>query len=495
MPLNEHDAQRILWIKAIETHDLEGRILPDEVKRTAEGEAGGIVQRTGRLYAALEERQPRLAHLHRWLSWPGWALPVVLVLTLLAGLATDALSSTGRINILAFPLLGLLAWNLGVYFFLLLGLVVPRESLPAFKFPQWLGERWAQFLVGRQQSRIISGHDHAALWPRILQQYADEWFTCQRPLMIERIKLLLHVGTIMLAVGLVGGMYFRGLVFEYKAGWGSTFLGNEGLFSFLSFTMGPASWLTGIEIPGPADLESLRWSNNAKGGDAAPWIHLYAVTADLFIILPRLVLTAVTTQRVFRLRVGLEIKLPGGMAAQPLTTAERPRKVGASRHLSVIPFNFALKSGARERLRLLSQHAYGQAALLEFGEAIDFAWEEEELIALRDGLGQPQAVILAFNLTATPEHEVQGELLDAWLRLLREVEAPPLALLIDETAYHERFRSQPNFPDRVAQRRKTWSNLLQGYGLPTIFLAATPDDQSPDGVKALKQLAVAAART
>ena len=36
------------------------------------------------------------------------------------------------------------------------------------------------------------------------------------------------------------------------------------------------------------ELRALRWEGVTGGGNAAPWIHLIAVTAALYIVLPRL---------------------------------------------------------------------------------------------------------------------------------------------------------------------------------------------------------------
>src|SRR4029079_6158167 len=63
----------------------------------------------------LVQRQPGLAAVLAASRWPESAAIGVVLLAALLGVATDAVGSSGRINLLAPPLLGLLAWNLGVY--------------------------------------------------------------------------------------------------------------------------------------------------------------------------------------------------------------------------------------------------------------------------------------------------------------------------------------------------------------------------------------------
>ena len=55
----------------------------------------------------------------------------------------------------------------------------------------------------------------------------------------------------------------------------------------------PASLLLGTYIPAADDIEKLRWSAPSLSGVGEPaiWVHLIAVTAGLYIILPRLILT------------------------------------------------------------------------------------------------------------------------------------------------------------------------------------------------------------
>jgi hypothetical protein len=67
----------------------------------------------------------------------------------------------------------------------------------------------------------------------------------------------------------------------------------------------------GTYIPAAADIEKLRWSAPSLSGVGEPaiWVHLIALTAGLYIILPRLVLTVLSALRLWRLSRHLTVPL------------------------------------------------------------------------------------------------------------------------------------------------------------------------------------------
>jgi hypothetical protein len=76
---------------------------------------------------------------------------------------------------------------------------------------------------------------------------------------------------------------------------------------------------------------------------------------------------------------------------------------------------------------------------------------------------------VVFNLTTTPEAEVQGQLL-AGLR--DRVER--LLVYLDGGAFTERFGTAPDFAERLATRRALWTRFVEQYGLKPVFLRAEP---------------------
>jgi hypothetical protein len=211
---------------------------------------------------ALQRLLPRDPAGQRWLgrhAWhPAW-VALALVLGLLAGLAADQLGPPQRVNLLAPAVWAVVGWNLLVYLALLLPSPWPglRELLSrrALRGPGAVAQLWAR---------------HAA------------------PLAGARLALLLHTAAAGLALGLVAGLYLRGLVLDYRAGWQSTFLDAAAVQQVLGLLLKPASLITGIALPDVAPLRV------GPGGDAtataAPWIHLLATTLALAVLLPRALL-------------------------------------------------------------------------------------------------------------------------------------------------------------------------------------------------------------
>ncbi|MEM7353334.1 MAG: hypothetical protein AAF657_21235, partial [Acidobacteriota bacterium] len=134
--LNEDDAQAVALVRAVEEIDRPGELLTVAARREAtaaareaagpDGDAASwLVARAHRLVAELERELSFLPRFRRWtspvrgLAWPAVVLAGVI------GLATNALGPEQRINVLAVPLLGLVAWNLVV-----LALLTLRSWLP-----------------------------------------------------------------------------------------------------------------------------------------------------------------------------------------------------------------------------------------------------------------------------------------------------------------------------------------------------------------------------
>ena len=87
-------------------------------------------------------------------------------------------------------------------------------------------------------------------------------------------------------------------------------------------------------------------------------------------------------------------------------------------------------------------------------------------------------LVLLFALTATPERENHGALVQALVRILPTLPAPrpQLRVAVDESGYRQRL-SGPDGTQRLAQRRAAWESLLLGLGVVPGFI----DLSSPTG--------------
>ena len=160
--------------------------------------------------------------LRRWISRPtrdGPWLLIVAVVALALGLFADAIGNDRRINLLAPPYWGVLLWNLVVYVLLVAHRCWPccaarRAAAGPLRRAMQAMLRW-----GRQAP---SGRRGPSAGP--LAAFAELWAARSASTASLRAQTLLHVGAAALALGLVAGLYLRGLVLDYRVGWESTFL-------------------------------------------------------------------------------------------------------------------------------------------------------------------------------------------------------------------------------------------------------------------------------
>jgi len=200
----------------------------------------------------LSSREPALARLASPSLRAGrWTIAVV-ALAFVVGLLADHLADSRRINLLAPPMWGVLAWNLLVY----LGLLV----FPLLRLARRQSERGpiVRGLAGRIARRIRLPRLAAGGSAAALHRFAALWAERGRALATRRAETLLHAAAAALALGLIAGLYLRGLVFDYRVGWQSTFLTPEVAHAVVTTLLTPAALLSGIALPDVAAFAAMR---------------------------------------------------------------------------------------------------------------------------------------------------------------------------------------------------------------------------------------------
>lgn len=414
----------------------------------------------------LAARDSRIARALRALTWRPWIGWIVALAAFLVGAATDSIGSVQRINVLAPPLLALMAWNLCVY-----GAIAMRTTLGVLGRATGRSEHRNQPLrrLTGPLSRLLARAAHLAAAPRRasgqpttdgtgpqteaspLTRFAADWAIASARLNATRIARLLHTGAILFALGALAGMYLRGLVFEYRAGWESTFLDAHTLRAVLDFVLGPASVLTGITLPDAARLAAMRFPEST-GELAAPWIHLYAVTVALIVVLPRLVLASIDAVIERRLTAHFPMALDDAyFAALARSHHREPTAV------IVVPYNHQPTQQAVQALRALLGAVMGPAVILKINPAI--AYGDEESTAMELGSQAPPALVVAlFSATATPEPETHASFIDTLAAALPA--GVPLLALVDESAFVSRFGNDATAVRRRQERQQAWSRVL-----------------------------------
>jgi Protein of unknown function (DUF2868) len=319
MSLTEDAAAKIVLIRSIEERDknfFSDSLLLDAfaaASYVAPG-LGWIKARAQFLFDHLSSAYQSVLHLAR-LPTP-LTLPLCLI-ALVLGFATNLLGPAEKIHVVRNPVLLLVAWNLFVYLVLLLVfLAKPRKkTLVSSSFSKPAGANHPahdpQGTVSQAKINIpwlahffIPGLWHffhrVALSVRekknlaeIVTRFSINWYTVAGPLVVARWKVLLHLGALFLAIGAVAGMYFQGLFQGYEAIWSSTFItGEPSVVNFVHFLFGPSlfvSDLLGLGLASQIDAARLL---SPQGDKAAGWIHLFAITVMITIVIPRAALAA-----------------------------------------------------------------------------------------------------------------------------------------------------------------------------------------------------------
>ncbi len=409
---------------------------------------------------ALQRLLPRAPEAARALAQRHWRrhwLLLALVLGAAAGFVADALGGQQRIDLLSAPVWAVVAWNLLVYGVLVMA---PLSALRRQGSGQAHGHTAAEAGLLRRLWRALVQRSSGHAAP--VRRYQAQWAQISAPVGAARLTQLLHLSAAALALGLVAGLYARGLVLDYRAAWQSTFLAPTQVHAFLNAVLTPAAAATGLTVPDLATVSALRVGpGEAATGMAAVWIHLLAATLGLAVVLPRLLLAAAAAWRAHRLGSRLPLPLHEPYFQRLLALRQRDSRGPAV--VQVLPHAAAV--GAQAALGLRAVLAAGLGDKLELQVAAPVAYGHEEAAAARPPQAGTTLRLVLVDLNATPEPETQGRLLQALQTVQGGATARPLLLLADEAAFVRRFAG---LPERLAQRRAAWQQLAQAQGVPLV---------------------------
>ena len=464
--LTEKDARTLLLVQAIEDVDADGVLLASRTRaaatRRAFDDGAGAADDLGRLRARaallvedLRRETPALQRVLEPPAWRGTTLLLVLAVGVVVGAATNAFGPSHHVSILAFPLATILGWNLLAYgAFLLRSVVRLRGTRPAASRLAVLG-RWLEGFRLALLARRVGASARSAVVADAVQRFQRLWLPTAAPLIAARVRMLLHVGAFALALGAVTGMYVSGIAFEYRATWESTWLDAPDVQRYVNVVLGPAARVVGIAVPDVAPLRG-----PVGEGDARPWIHLWATTLGLFVLLPRAALAAVEALAAARLSRRLPVAIDAGYVRRALHSGR-----GAATVVEVVYYSCAPDTALRERLHAVLQEHAGARAVIRDGPALEYG-DDPGQIALAEPSPAPGVVALVFTLAQTPEPEVHGKFIER-LRERLDAAGRELVLVLETATYRQRAGSAT----RVSERRATWERLLRSVQASAIELA------------------------
>ena len=467
--MNEREALLTTALRVVETVDRDGRLWTDEDRAWASHAAAEVVGegaspaafvacRAGLAFGRLRSRDEAFVAAVDGLGWRPWIGTAVIVLAFLAGVVVDHLGGGQRINLLAPPILGLLVWNLTVYLLIVVGWL--RHQLgqaPAWSTVRRFLVHWATGRDGWLRQRGMH------LPASVLARLVSDWSAVAAPLYGARTARLLHLAAALFAVGVVAGFYLRGLAFEYRAGWESTFLGSEAVHRLLALMLAPGVWLTGQPLPGVEALAAIRFGVSPPTENAALWLHRLAATIVIVVVAPRLFL-ALLNALIERQRSAHLIDRFDDPYFERLLRGYR----SAPLNLTVIPYSYHPLPAALAGLQRVLARIFGSSAAMLCTPPVSYGEEDAAPSAARLDGNSP--VFALFSLAATPENETQG----AFVRALRSfASGAPVLLLVDEGPWRARFAADER---RLAERRSAWRAQFADLALVPIFLdLSTPD--------------------
>ncbi|MDH5285633.1 MAG: DUF2868 domain-containing protein [Betaproteobacteria bacterium] len=450
--MDERAALDVTAVRAVETSDRARSLWGDADRAWASRAAAEAIGADASSDAFLARRArfalerfgervkaiPRAVRALRWRPWVGLA---VVAAALVLGFLLDRIGDSGRINILAPPVLGLVAWNLAVYALLFAGMVL-RYGDVALPGP-----------LKRAIVRVAGG----SLRPRgelseALGALGRDWAKLAAPLYSARASRILHLAAALLALGVIAGLYVRGLAYEYRASWESTFLSADTVHAIARFAYAAGSAVTGIAVPDAKAIAAIRAPD---GENAARWLHLMAASVVVLVVVPRLGLAAFSG--VLERHRSRNVPLP---LDEPYYRRLLRGYRGGPARVRVLPYSYTLPAEAASGLEAIVARSFGGSAALHVAAPVEYGTE-----ALDPGDGRGGATFVVFSGAATPEPELHG-------RLLAQLAGSDAIAFVDESP----LVAQGADAARLEARRTAWREVCAHARVPVVFA----DLRAPD---------------
>lgn len=469
MSLTEMQAQRVVLVRSLEqARDTGGRWSASDAKEAtrATNELVGakapfdqfLARRAEWVIAELNKRKPNEKLDLRPPRWPKSAGWLLIVMALTVGLLTDHLVADQRVNIISYPLLVLILWNL------LVCLWGVRQWFSQLLTPKDTQRSLLLDMVGKWRLYgaipIASGKD--ASW---VDNFKTEWSLASARLNQARINLAFHSAAVCFTLGVVLGLFFRALVKGYMACWDTSFVEVSAgtVHSIASVVLTPGAVLLNRSLPDIQHISGLH-CRSGNGELAGPWIVLYIGSILAWIIIPRMLLGAAAGITSWRLQRTFPL---------PITNAYfntlRALRSGNAVGVLAIPFRYELTEQIRSNLAKLLERVHGLAVTIVVQKPVLMGEDNGDWKA---ALGNERhiALFVIFNLTATAEPDAHGQLLR---QILEDVDGrAPVIPIVDTSTYDD------SSAERFNQRCNQWRSALDEVQCKPLFIKLmNPEDE------------------
>jgi len=472
--MNEADVRRVLLVRAFEEERggkqflqaAECSAATREARVAADGTLDAfLLARANRLYASLREAVPGVDRAYDAAGLRGPNAMVVFSVMLIVGVAIDRVGGGRFLNLLAFPLIGMIAWNLVVYVLVATGALRSSDKSAAsngvhgwllgpaawLSAPERPWSRWRR--VADSAGAAAHGHEFLAAWTDLAA-----------PLYGARLNRLLHCGAAGLVLGTVAGMYMRGLALEYRVGWESTFLDAAGVHRLLSIVLWPALTAGVGQLPSIEALQALQGAPESGASEsAASWIHLYAFTALALVLVPRALLAGFSAWRASKLERELPVTWDLDPWALRLFAGDR----GSAVEVRTLIYAHRMDARSSDGLRSFALDCFGNRAAVRECEELSYG---DEYVAQESERAR-RCELIVFNLAQTPEPEVHGQFCRAAVERAGGARGRRAVLvIIDEASFTERLGDDEESRGRLESRRRNWSRVLGELDIEGVFL-------------------------
>jgi len=456
-PSAETRARRLCFLRCLEEVDADGFLVDRDAWRRAlrvgipESDAlGKLDTLAGRVETEIERRHDVRLGGHYRQHWPairGTALTVAGIV----GISANYLGPAGRVNLLLNAFIILLFWHLAIYGFMAWRhVLVRRTGLGSVAGAGgWLTRAAVRLAALPVTSR--SGDPPARrLLVAARVQLTRRWSETNGTLEMSRATALIHTVSAVLTTGIVIGFYLRGLVADYDFVWSSTFIDNpETARGVLDVLFLPAV-TAGRLLFGWQGLPPL------SGDNGAAWIHLYAVTLFLYVLVPRAALATTAALRARRAMRGNLFPTDSAWALRILAPLE-----GRDRAPQVLAYSYTLEDEARASLKRLARALWGSRSAEAVFQRLDWGATEP---AAGTGADEDAVYMVVFNGVQTPEDEVHG----AFMRNLRaRVAGVPLVTVVDGAEVDAAM---------ATERRTAWEAVIDELAWIDLSRAPSPED-------------------
>ncbi len=438
----EKDARRILFFRALGETDHEGVILPISLFEKVRKKMGPFYKDSD-YFPRFCRNLENLASGPSNINFPTYYMVsgfkpggtgLLFSVCFLIGLASNYLGSGTKVNILINPLTILLGWNFAVYLLLLFKGIIFRKHtlLPANTAFQLIN--FARGIIEKFNLLFLKRSKKEALLRNARIYFIELWLQVANVLSATRIFLILNAMAIALTCGVVAGLYLRGLFQEYQFAWFSTF-DKSIVMSLGKIIFAPVLFLTQESMP-----------NENMG---AAWIHLFAVSAVFYILLPRFLILFHTRLKIKKLSESIELDLT-------LPFFKKWRMDLAN--LDLYSYSYSLDDKKLLLLKEALKRVYGPfnkraVKTIPWGGNFPKSFNQERI------------PVICFNAAQTPENEVHGEFLKKILQRLNSC-----IVIVD---YSRLSGQQEN------SRFLLWKNLLEDFvGLNRFYWANLETESS-----------------